>query len=44
MISLKTTAPIMHDPYQRSRMTGAFILMDEASNATVAAGMIVGEG
>ena len=43
-ISLKTTAPIMHDPYQRSRTTGAFILMDEASNATVAAGMIVGEG
>ena len=43
-ISLKTTAPIMHDPYHRSRTTGAFILMDEASNATVAAGMIVGEG
>jgi sulfate adenylyltransferase subunit 1 (EFTu-like GTPase family) len=43
-ISLKTTAPIMHDPYHRSRTTGAFILMDETSNATVAAGMIVGEG
>jgi sulfate adenylyltransferase large subunit len=28
------------DPYQRNRTTGSFILVDEATNATVAAGMI----
>ncbi|MFM8698740.1 MAG: sulfate adenylyltransferase subunit 1 [Phycisphaerales bacterium] len=43
-ITVRTTAPIMHDPYHRSRTTGAFILVDESTNATVAAGMIVGEG
>ena len=42
-VTLKTTAPIMYDPYRQSRATGAFILVDESSNATVAAGMIVGE-
>jgi sulfate adenylyltransferase large subunit len=42
-IALKTTAPIMYDPYRQSRSTGSFILVDESSNATVAAGMIVGE-
>jgi bifunctional enzyme CysN/CysC len=31
----------MFDPYQRSRSTGGFILIDESTNATVAAGMIV---
>ena len=42
-IALKTTAPIMYDPYRQSRSTGSFILVDESTNATVAAGMIVGE-
>ncbi len=42
-ITLRTTAPLMFDPYQRSRSTGSFILIDESSNSTVAAGMIVGE-
>ena len=28
------------DPYQENRQTGSFILVDEASNRTVAAGMI----
>ena len=32
----------MFDPYDRNRRTGAFILIDEATNATVAAGMILG--
>jgi bifunctional enzyme CysN/CysC len=40
-VSIRTTAPIMFDPYQRSRSTGGFILIDESTNATVAAGMIV---
>jgi bifunctional enzyme CysN/CysC len=39
-VRLRTAAPIMADPYTRSRTTGAFILIDEASNDTVAAGMI----
>jgi bifunctional enzyme CysN/CysC len=28
------------DPYSRNRTTGSFILIDEASNDTVAAGMV----
>ncbi|MFM8785100.1 MAG: elongation factor 1-alpha C-terminal domain-related protein, partial [Phycisphaerales bacterium] len=32
-ITVRTTAPIMHDPYHRSRTTGAFILVDESTNA-----------
>jgi sulfate adenylyltransferase large subunit len=43
-IHLKTTAPILHDAYRRSRSTGSFILIDEATNNTVAAGMILTEG
>jgi bifunctional enzyme CysN/CysC len=42
-IRIRTTAPIMHDAYRRCRTTGGFILIDEATNATVAAGMIVRE-
>src|SRR5690606_19763585 len=32
---------LLFDPYQRNRTTGAFILVDRMTNATVAAGMIV---
>jgi bifunctional enzyme CysN/CysC len=39
-ITLRTSAPLVFDPYERDRATGSFILVDEASNATVAAGMI----
>ena len=31
----------MADPYSRNRTTGSFILIDEASNDTVAAGMVL---
>ena len=31
----------MVDPYARNRTTGSFILIDEATNDTVAAGMIL---
>jgi bifunctional enzyme CysN/CysC len=41
-ITLRTTAPLFFDEYRRNRSTGSFILIDEASNATVAAGMITG--
>jgi sulfate adenylyltransferase large subunit len=42
-IRLRTTTPIIYDPYRRNRTTGSFILVDEATNATVAAGMLLAE-
>ncbi|WP_299066275.1 GTP-binding protein [Accumulibacter sp.] len=40
-VSFKLAQPIFADPYAESRGTGAFIVIDESSNNTVAAGMIV---
>ncbi len=40
-VSLRTTAPLFYDEYRRNRATGSFILVDEATHATVAAGMLV---
>lgn len=40
-ISLRTSGPLFYDPYRRNRNTGSFILIDEGTNETVAAGMIV---
>ena len=40
-VNLRVTAPIMSDEYDVNRDTGSFILIDEATNETVAAGMIV---
>ena len=39
-VRLRTTEPLAFDSYRRNRVTGAFILVDEATNETVAAGMI----
>jgi sulfate adenylyltransferase large subunit len=39
-VRLRTGTPLVFDPYQRNRRTGSFILIDEASNETVGAGMI----
>jgi len=39
-IKLRTTTPIVYDAYKKNRTTGSFILVDEATNATVAAGML----
>ena len=41
-VSLQTSAPLHFDRYRRNRATGSFILIDEQTNSTVAAGMIVG--
>ena len=41
-VRLRTTAPLFLDSYERNRATGSFILVDEATSSTVAAGMIVG--
>lgn len=40
-ISLRTSAPLFFDTYRRNRQTGAFVLIDEGTNETVAAGMII---
>ncbi|QKC65745.1 sulfate adenylyltransferase subunit CysN [Mesorhizobium loti] len=39
--NISTRAPIAFDPFAENRTTGAFILIDRISNATVGAGMIV---
>ena len=41
-VTLRTSAPLVFDDYRRNRTTGSFILIDEATNDTVGAGMIVG--
>jgi bifunctional enzyme CysN/CysC len=41
-IRLRTRRPVIADPYARNRVTGAFILIDEATNDTVAGGMVAG--
>lgn len=38
--ALRTTAPLIFDAYTRNRQTGSFILIDEVTHRTVAAGMI----
>ena len=39
--NLSTRAPIAFDPFAENRTTGAFILIDRITNATVGAGMIL---
>jgi sulfate adenylyltransferase large subunit len=39
-VHLRTSAPLVFDPYTSNRRTGSFILIDEATNGTVGAGMI----
>lgn len=40
-IVLRTTIPLLTDKYYRNRVTGSFILIEEGTNETVAAGMII---
>jgi bifunctional enzyme CysN/CysC len=40
-VTLRTTQPLFFDAYRRNRTTGSFILVDEATNDTLAAGMIL---
>lgn len=40
-VTIRTTKPLMIDPYGTNRVTGSIILIDDATNETVAAGMIV---
>ena len=39
-VALRTSSPVLADPYRRNTITGAFILIDEHSNETVGAGII----
>jgi bifunctional enzyme CysN/CysC len=39
-VRLRTTQPLFIDDYSRNRVTGRFIVIDEATNATVGAGML----
>jgi bifunctional enzyme CysN/CysC/sulfate adenylyltransferase subunit 1 len=39
-VQLRTTVPLLCDPYSKNRTTGSFILVDEATGVTVGAGMI----
>ncbi len=43
-VKLRTTQPLFVDDYARNRATGRFILVDEATNATVGAGMLTPAG
>jgi bifunctional enzyme CysN/CysC len=43
-VKLRTTVPLLADEYRRNRTTGGFILIDETTNRTVAAGMIIEAG
>ncbi len=40
-VRLRTSSPLVADPYARNRTTGSFVLIDEATNDTVGAGMVV---
>jgi sulfate adenylyltransferase large subunit len=40
VVALATATPLATDPYRRDRVTGSFVLVDEVTNATVAAGMV----
>jgi bifunctional enzyme CysN/CysC len=41
-VHLRATVPLFYDEYRRNRTTGSFILVDEATNNTAGAGIILG--
>jgi sulfate adenylyltransferase subunit 1 len=40
-LKIRSTKPLHYDSYRRNRITGSLVLIDEATNNTVGAGMIV---
>jgi sulfate adenylyltransferase subunit 1 len=40
-ISLRTSKPLFYDAYKRNRQTGSLIIIDEQTNETIGAGMII---
>jgi bifunctional enzyme CysN/CysC len=43
-VEIRTSRPLIFDPYEKNRNMGAFIIVDRLTNGTVAAGMITGSG
>jgi sulfate adenylyltransferase large subunit len=41
VVHLRLSEPLCVDPYEENRTTGAFVLIDEATNETVGAGMVL---
>jgi bifunctional enzyme CysN/CysC len=41
VVRLRLSEPLCVDPYEENRTTGAFVLIDESSNETVGAGMVL---
>jgi len=39
-VTLRATSPLFADDYRHNRVTGSFVLIDEATNQTAAAGML----
>jgi sulfate adenylyltransferase subunit 1 len=40
-ITIRTTQPLFYDSYRKNRITGSMVLIDEGTNETVCAGMII---
>jgi sulfate adenylyltransferase subunit 1 len=40
-VQIRTASPLFFDAYKRNRNTGSLILVDEQTNATVGAAMII---
>ena len=40
-VTIRTTRPLMIDEYRDNRITGSFVLIDDATHETVASGMIL---
>ena len=40
VVTLRTATPLAVDPYEADRITGSFVLIDERTYATIAAGMV----
>ena len=41
VVRLRLSEPLFVDPYEENRSTGAFVIVDEATNETVGAGMVL---
>ena len=40
-LSIRTAKPMFYDSYKRNRQTGSIIIIDEQTNETIGAGMII---
>jgi len=40
-ISIRTSKPLFFDSYKKNRKTGSLIIIDEQTNETIGAGMII---